>query len=167
MENKELPKRKPNRLEKFDYGAGYSYFITICTQNREEILSQISVGEGSALPILTKQGEIIKNLIENPSFRYSNFFVDYYVIMPNHIHLLISVFDDGRANPSPTITSFIGWLKYQATKEIYKVMGEADKKIFQRSYYDHIIRNKTDYEEISKYIYENPLNWETDEFYMK
>ena len=164
MENL-LPKRKPNRLNGFDYGAGHSYFITICTQNREKILSHI-VGEGSTLPILTKQGEIIKNLIECIPLKYSSFSVDYYVIMPNHIHLLTTVFDDGRADPSPTITSFIGWLKYQATKEIYKITGNNQKKIFQRSFYDHVIRNRDDYEQISKYIYENPINWESDEFFV-
>ena len=155
--NNDFPKRKPNRLENFDYGAGHAYFITICTQNRAHILSNISVGEGSALPRLTQEGEIIKNFIENLPSKYSNFLVDYYVIMPNHIHMLITVYDDGRADPSPTITSFIGWLKYQATKEIYRKTGNSNQKIFQRSFHDHIIRNRDDYEEISKYIYENPM----------
>ena len=120
---------------------------------------------GLPLPRLTQEGEIIKNLIENPPSKYSNFLVDYYVIMPNHIHMLITVYDDGRADPSPTITSFIGWLKYQATKEIYRKTGNSNQKIFQRSFHDHIIRNRDDYEEISKYIYENPINWKMDEFY--
>ena len=162
--NNDFPERKPNRLKDFDYGAGYAYFITVCTQNRNKTLSVI-VGEGSALPRLTKQGEIIKNLIENVPPNYMNFSIDYYVIMPNHIHMLITVVDDGRANPSPTITSFIGWLKFQATKEIYRITGDSNQKIFQRSFHDHVIRNKRDYEEVSKYIYENPINWETDEFY--
>ena len=162
--NDNLPKRKPIRLENFDCGAGYAYFITVCTQNRNKTLSTI-VGEGSALPQLTKQGEIIKNLIENIPPNYMNFSIDYYVIMPNHIHMLITVVDDGRANPSPTITSFIGWLKFQATKEIFRITGDSNQKIFQRSFHDHVIRNREDYEQISRYIYENPLNWETDEFY--
>ena len=79
--------------------------------------------------------------------------------------MLITVIDNGRADPSPTITSFVGWFKYKATKEIYKTTGDSNLKIFQRSFHDHVIRNRNDYEEISKYIYENPLNWETDEFY--
>ncbi len=85
--------------------------------------------------------------------------------MPNHMHLLITIYADGRADPSPTITSFVGWLKYQATREIYKTTGETKEKIFQRSFHDHIIRNRDDYEQISKYICENPANWETDELY--
>ena len=100
MENKDFPKRTPNRLGGFDYSTGYSYFITICTQSRVKTLSKI-VGEWSPLPHLTKQGEIIKNLIENIPSKYSNFSVDYYVIMPNHIHLLISVYDIGRGDPLP------------------------------------------------------------------
>ena len=163
MENKQL-KRKPNRLKEFDYGAGYSYFITICTSKRAKTLSKI-VGEGSPLPLLTEQGKIVKCLIENIPSKYSSFSVDYYVIMPNHIHLLITVYDEGRGDPSPTVSSFVGWLKYQATKQINALTGEEGKKQFQRSFHDHIIRNKDDYEEVSKYIYNNPINWETDELY--
>lgn len=159
-----MPKRKKNRLENFDYGAGYSYFITICTNNRERILSSI-VGEGSSLPQLTRSGEIIKSLIENVPTKYSNFSVDYYVIMPNHIHLLITVHNDGRENPSPTVSSFVGWFKYQATKQINDLMDKKGTKLFQRSYYDHVIRNRSDYDQVSKYIWENPINWENDELY--
>ena len=162
--NKELSKRKPTRLKCFDYGAGYSYFITICTQGRKKTLSNI-VGEGFSLPQLTEQGTIVKNLIENIPTNYMNFSIDCYVIMPNHIHLLICVCDNGRGDPSPTVTSFIGWLKYQATKEINVMMNTLGQKRFQRSFYDHIIRNRQDYEQVSKYIYENPTNWEKDEFY--
>lgn len=164
METNETPKRKPTRLEGFDYGEGYAYFITICTKDREKTLSNI-VGEGFPLPNLTKQGEIIKNLIENPPQKYSSFSVDYYVIMPNHIHLLITVHCDGRGDPSPTVVAFVGWLKYQATKEINALLNENGKQRFQRSFHDHVIRNKQDYNEVVKYIYENPLNYQLDELY--
>ena len=71
----------------------------------------------------------------------------------------------GGASPSPTILSFVGWLKYQATKKINIVTGEAGQKRFQRSFHDHVIRNREDYGQISKYIHENPLNWESDELF--
>lgn len=85
--------------------------------------------------------------------------------MPNHIHLLISVYENWRGDPSPTVLSFVGWLKYQATKEINIAMNTLGQKQFQRSYHDHAICNRADYEEVSRYIYENPINWEKDEFY--
>ena len=86
--------------------------------------------------------------------------------MPNHIHLLLSVAkDDGRGDPSPTILEAIGWLKYQATKEINQIRNSSGEKVFQRSFYDHIIRNLDDYQEIHNYICENPAKWQYDKLY--
>ena len=164
MEEK-FPKRKDLRLKNYDYSLQGVYFITICTEKRCKILSNI-VGEGSPLPQLTVYGEIVDKWIDAISEKYSEIAVDYYVIMPNHIHLLLSVIkDDGRGNPSPTVASVIGWFKYNATKEINQLRKVASEKVFQRSYYDHIVRNQKDYDECYKYIYENPLKWQFDELY--
>ena len=164
----ELPKRKPNRLENFDYGAGYSHFITICTQNREKILSNITVGTGvldCPKTDLTYFGKIADKYIKQLNDFYENISVDYYVIMPNHIHMLISVCQEyGQSGtPVPTrqntvVSRFVSTFKRFCNKEF-------GFNPWQGRFHDHVIRNKTDYEEISKYIYENPLNWETDEFY--
>ena len=153
----ELKKRKPTRLQGYDYSDAGAYFVTICAENRRNILSKI-VGEGSLLPKLSRYGSIVDNLIQNLSDKYPEISVDCYVIMPNHIHILLSVCQtDGRGDPSPTIDSVIGWLKYHATKEINAIRGVTGKKVFQRSFFDHIIRNRQDYEEHVKYIYENPI----------
>ncbi len=94
--------------------------------------------------------------------------MDCYVIMPNHIHLLLSVKkDDGRGDPSPTVDEAMGWLKYQATQKINQLKGTAYERQFQRSFHDHIVRNYADYGEICKYIHENPLRWQFDKFYEK
>ena len=169
MENeKPLPKRKNLRCQSFDYSKTGAYFITICTQNRKNILSTI-VGEGSPLPQLSPYGEIVDRWIQKIPEKYPQASVDCYVIMPNHIHR-----DDGwedlshtggRGNPSPTADTIIGWLKYQATKEINQLRGSSGEKIFQRSFFDHIVRNRDDYYEICKYIYENPARWCHDELY--
>lgn len=166
MDNeKELPKRKPTRLGGFDYNKNGAYFITICTQNRKNILSKI-VEEGSSLPRLSPYGVIVNKWIQYIPEKYSNVFVDCYVIMPNHIHILLSIVNDGgRENPSPTAYAVIGWLKYQATKEINELRNNTRDKIFQRSFFDHIVRNRDDYNKISKYIYENPMIWQYDCFY--
>lgn len=170
--NEKLPTRKKIRLQNYNYSEPGAYFITICIEKRRKILSKIAeidfeiVGEGSSLPQLTPYGEIVDKWIKLIPEKYPNVSVDYYVIMPNHIHLLLSVIkDDGREDPSPTVCTVIGWLKYNATKEINQLRKVTNEKIFQRSYYDHIVRNQKDYAEISKYIYENPLKWELDELY--
>ena len=162
---KPLPKRKSPRLKSFDYSTTGAYFITICTQNRKNILSTI-VGEGSPLPKLSHYGEIANLWIQKLPEKYHEISVDCYVIMPNHIHLLLSVMkDDGRGDPSPTVDTAMGWLKYQITKEINILRGTPGEKLLQRSFFDHIIRNQDDYYEIYKYIYENPLRWKLDKFY--
>ena len=166
MENeKSLPKRKDPRLKGFDYGKTGAYFLTICTQNRKNILSKI-VGEGSPLPRLSPYGEIVERWIQKIPEKYPEASVDCYVIMPNHIHILLSIIkDDGRGDPSPTANTVVGWLKYQATKEINQLRDSSSDKIFQRSFFDHIVRNRDDYCEIYKYIFENPARWYYDKLY--
>ena len=162
---KTLPERKSPRLKDFDYSKTGAYFLTICTQNRKNILSTI-VGEGSPLPQLTPCGEIVKKWIQRIPEKYPEATVGCYVIMPNHIHILLSIItDDGRGNPSPTADTIVGWLKYQSTKEINNLQGSVRERIFQRSFFDHIVRNREDYHEICKYIYENPLRWYHDKLY--
>ncbi|MGN0521919.1 MAG: transposase, partial [Eubacterium sp.] len=133
----ELPKRKPNRLNKFDYSQKGAYFITICTHNRKEILSHINVGDGSPVPKLTIYGDIVLRLINEISNKYPNVIVDKYVIMPNHIHIIFSIINDsGTGDPSPTISNIVAWLKYTSTKEINSFTKSASTRIFQRSFYD-------------------------------
>lgn len=163
MDN-ELPIRKPTRLKNFDYGKQRIYFITICTQYRKCILSSI-VGEGSPLPQLSLYGKIVDEWIQRIPEKYVGTFVSHYVIMPNHIHLLLSVSDGGRGDPSPTTDKIIGWFKYQATKEINKIRKAEQEKVFQRSFYAHIVRNREDYLEIAKYIADNPKRWHLDKLY--
>ena len=81
--------------------------------------------------------------------------IDRYVIMPDHIHMLLR-FDLGTGNPSPTVGNVIGWYKYQVTKQANLQLDTSGEKLFQRTYYDHVIRNKKDYNEIRQYIKNNP-----------
>ncbi len=91
-----------------------------------------------------------------------NYSVDCYVIMPNHIHLLLSIIKGEKTAPAHTINAVVGWLKYQITKEIKAMQKGLEEKIFQRSFYDHVIRNNDDYNETYKYINENPAHWTFD-----
>ena len=165
MDNKkEFPKRKSTRLKNYDYSKTGAYFITICTKDRKKLLSSI-VGEGSPLPKLSICGDVINNWIQKIPEKYLNVSVDSYVIMPNHIHLILSISgNDGRGNPSPTVVDVIGWLKYQTIKEINE-MRISKESIWQRSFHDHVIRDRNDYDKIAKYIYENPIKWKYDCFY--
>ena len=97
---------------------------------------------------------------------YDYLSVDAYVVMPNHIHLLIRIHDDGRSGtPAPTkgnavLARFVSTFKRFCNKE----WGH---NIWQRGYYDHIIRDQRDYDDIYHYVENNPIQWESDEFYVQ
>lgn len=152
----ELPKRKPNRIADYDYGLNGAYFVTVCTKDRAQTLSKI-VGDG--FPVPTALGKIAQSLIEELPRKYPGVSVDNYVIMPDHIHLLLMIDKSGTGDPSPTLGSVIGWYKYQTTKRWNLQWGTPSEAIFQRSYYDHVIRNRQDYDETWNYIEANPCNW--------
>ena len=95
----EFVQRKINRIPEFDYGVNGAYFVTICTQNRRKILSQI-VGDG--FPVPKTIGLLAEEYIKQIPQKYSGVYVDKYVIMPDHIHMLLRI-DCGTGNPSPTI----------------------------------------------------------------
>jgi len=161
----EFVKRKINRIPEFDYGTNGAYFVTICTQDRKKVLSNI-VGDG--FPVPKEAGMIAENCIQEIPVRYPMVHVDRYVIMPNHIHLLVSIdVINGTGNPSPTLGNVIGWFKYQVTKRVNEHVGSHGKRVFQRSYHDHVIRGEKDYRKIWEYIEDNPHRWKEDCFYME
>ena len=156
----ELPKRKPTRLNDYDYSSCGAYFITVCTHKKQNILCDI-VGEGlCALPItkLTPIGEAVKVSIKYIADNYGNISVDKFVIMPNHIHLIITNQTGGLGDPPLQIYDIIGNFK-SFTAHKY------GKTLWQRSFHDHIIRGENDYLKIWNYIDTNPQKWQDDCFY--
>lgn len=168
----ELPKRKRTRLKEYDYSQNGCYFVTICTKDRKEILSEIThsciqneknfVGKAAlCLPQnkLTQFGSITEKYILNINNVYENVKVDKYVIMPNHVHMIIVIDQNGRQEAAcPTLSNIVRSVKIMVRKET----GES---LFQSSFHDHIIRNEHDYQEIWQYIDQNPIKWEKDCFY--
>ena len=164
---KGLPKRKRNRLENYDYSSHGAYFITVCTQHRKRILSRIVgvdvLGDPQNVELLP-HGKIADKYINQFNEFYDNVTVEQYVIMPNHIHILLHVFDDGTPRTSsPTkqtslVSHFISTFKRFCNKE-------SNENVWQRGFYDPGIRSRKDYEEHLKYIYENPARWQDDELY--
>lgn len=162
MEKDKHPVRKPLRLPEYDYHSNGAYFITVCTKDRKPILSKISVGMTIGHPpdvVLTAFGRITENAIQNIETVYPFVHVDNYVIMPNHIHLLLFLYcDDGRSMIVPTVSRIIQQLKGAVSKQI-------GRSIWQSRFYDHIIRTERDYREIYLYIDNNPARWAEDEYY--
>ena len=156
----ELPKRKPTRLKGYVYRAPGAYFITICTHDREELLSKIIVGEGlCTLPqnILTPIGIEVENSIQYINKNYVGVEIEKYVVMPNHIHLIVNLNDSG-GHGNPPLQNIIGQLKSYTTNKFGGVL-------WQRSFHDHIIRDENDYKKTWEYIDTNVIKWKTDCFY--
>lgn len=164
----DLPNRKPTRLKNFDYSKPRGYFITMCTQDKRCILSSIT---NDNVVNLKPVGKVVNKYLIAMGTRYSQIKVHKFVIMPNHIHLLLLVYGNSYDGKSEThscrenIVDAIGWFKYKVTKEINQCNGVYYKKIFQRSFHDHIIRGERDYEKIWYYINSNPKLWKNDCFY--
>ncbi len=166
----DLPKRKPTRLKEFDYSSPGAYFVTICTKGKMKLLSKIIVGDGVLdVPqnILTPYGFIAEKYINQMNEFYDYISIDKYVIMPNHIHIILVITEQNDApygtsrTPSPTnsITAkFISTFKRFCNRE-------CGKNIWQRSFHDHIIRGEKDYLKIWEYIDTNVIKWDQDCFY--
>lgn len=160
----DLPKRKQIRLQEYDYSQPGYYFVTICTAVRKQnILCAIdSVGAAAlgSLPhvALTPAGQAVQQLIYNIDHVYSNITVDTFVIMPDHVHLILALStpeggSPRAATPTGSIPRVVNTLKGLAVKQA------GIRSLWQRGYYEHVIRNDHDLAETRQYIQNNPLNW--------
>ena len=157
-----IPKRKKIRLDQNLYLGGYVYFITICAYNKKQYFGKIKNEKMQ----LNKIGKIIENrIISLPTFFDCN--IEKQIVMPNHIHFLIS---ENTISISKIISSF----KRYCFKEVRELINTGDirsplrdevntnKTIWQKSFYDRIIRNQKEYDILWQYIDENPIRWELD-----
>ncbi|MFH0771891.1 MAG: transposase [Candidatus Omnitrophota bacterium] len=171
--NKKFYSRKQNRLPTYDYSENGYYYITVCTHNQQELFGSI---ENDKM-ILNEYGKIIKDTWLKIPAHFTNVDLDEYIIMSNHIHGIIQIvgarlprpnedINDnviGRGNPAPTLGQIIAYFKYKSTKQINESRSTPGRKIWQRNYYDHVIRNDKSLSNIREYIVNNPLTWGADE----
>ncbi len=140
--------RKRNRLRHYDYSQPGSYFLTICSREREKLFRDDNNSS------LTHIGEIVEmHMLEIPKV-YPGTAIEDYVIMPNHIHMILTIWSE----MVPGISEIVRQFKGTVTKE-------ACCKVFQKSFYDHVIRNDKDLYRIREYIMQNPKKWEVDQYY--
>ncbi len=157
------PKRKRQRLKGFDYSSPGCYFVTISTYERQELFW--NNGE------INQLGKIVEEKIYCLQKKIKYIKIDNYVIMPDHIHMLVTIGCDALPNSDewlladlkgeikyPDLKDIVGSLKSFSTREIHKIFP--DLKVWQKSYYDHIINNQKDYDETWDYIEANPIRWE-------
>lgn len=181
MPDMELPKRKMPRHPNYDYNTPGYYFVTLCTRDKAKLLSDI-VGRSlpdapnritpsqtehpESAPYIwyTEYGEIACRQLGNMATFYEKIILEKYVVMPNHIHLLLHIpghfpqDDKGSFRKNATVSQFIGTFKRFCNKQI-------GHNIWQTSFHDHVIRGEADYQKIWMYIETNPIRWQEDCFY--
>ena len=157
-----LPQRKPNRLQSYDYSAPGAYFLTICTQNRKNLFwrNARAVCATAREVSLSPCGFLVEQSIQSIPHHYPAIAVDHYVIMPNHVHLLLQIHSgpDGRPMVAPTVMTVVRQMKGYVSKQ-------CGCGIWQKGFHDHVIRNDADYREIWRYIEGNPGKWAEDKLY--
>ena len=171
--NMDMSNRKQNRLFGYDYGQEGCYFVTLCTRNRARLFvmepipgeafpvsGDLYLGNGiqGASPI---QNQIIHRWIREAQNKFPNITIDKYVVMPDHLHLIVTLKERHVGRSLPDVMRFF---KTMTTNEYIRgvkngLLSPFDKKLWQKSYYDHVIRNEQDYNEIWEYIENNPAKW--------
>lgn len=161
--------RRSIRLSVYDYSQNGAYFVSICTKNRECLFGEIEKGEMR----LNDAGQIVfEEWMKTAEIR-SNIELDACVVMPNHIHGIIVIEGRGTARRAPTVERFgqpvpgsiptvIRSFKSAVTKRINEMRQTPALQLWQRNYYEHIIRNDDDLSRIRQYIIDNPTRWDMD-----
>lgn len=173
-----LPNRKDLRIKNYDYSQAGYYFVTICTEGKGHLFGKIVDG----FMKLNNVGHMIEKWVGKLHDQYENVQLDEFVLMPNHIHFIVVIVGADPCVSPPEVCgnagthtgvplhTIIQWFKTMSTNEYIKGVksGEYptfDKRIWQRNYYEHIIRNQKELHEIRGYIVNNPAKWELDQYY--
>jgi REP element-mobilizing transposase RayT len=174
--------RRSIRLRGYDYARPGAYFVTICTRERECLFGDAANGAMN----LNEYGKIAyEEWIRSATIRHE-IRLDEFIVMPNHLHGIV-ILTDGRGShsvgatgrsplqpahepqtfrpgpPKNSLGSFIAGFKSATTQRINRIRGTPGMSLWQRNYYEHVIRNEDELNQIRTYISENPLKWELDE----
>jgi len=160
-----MRERKPNRLKDFDYSRSGYYFVTICTLNQKEWFGEIENGQ----TIPNTYGKIAQSLWEEIPVHFERIEVDEFTVMPNHIHGIVIVERNvGNAymrslqdRTKMVLPKIVQQYKATVTRDIDRFRRGLCFK-WQKSFYDHVVRNETELFRIREYIQNNPLKWNLD-----
>ena len=155
------PQRKQLRLPTYDYKKNGFYFITICTYNRKPLLGYTKEN----IMLKSDAGEMIENTWKQLPLYNVGIDLHEFVVMPNHIHGIIELYNTSLSTPE-IIQKFKSLTINNYIKNVHQNHWQPfDQKLWQRNYYEHIIRNEESLHTISEYIINNPQNWQNDTLY--
>ena len=169
------PQRRSLRLPGYDYSSSGMYFLTLCTAGKTPLFGRILRGE----MVENECGQIVRSYWEELPSRVEHIRADVFVVMPNHVHGVIAIFDNSVIKPSVgaihelplqstmarrqmLLPKIVGRFKMNSSKRINKLRNTPGSPVWQRNYYEHVIRNENALTRIQEYIQTNPLRWELD-----
>ena len=166
----EHPNRKPTRLAGFNYANSGGYFITLVTHERRHLFGEIVDGE----MISNANGKIVcDEWIRSAEIRHE-IELDYWCVMPNHFHAIVLINESSPDSNDPTLNrksrslgALVAGLKSSVTRRVNELSGIQGFPVWQRNYFDHIIRGEQDMNRVREYIVNNPAKWELDVEYTK
>ena len=173
-QNRAFYSRRSVRLRDYDYSQAGLYFVTICTFQKACLFGEFRGGK----LILNELGKLVQKIWLQIPVSRANTTLDKFVVMPNHVHGIIGILEDENTGKCATVTSStktlpsgslgatIGQFKSVVTKQSRALPYPPRPPIWQRNYYEHIIRNENELNEIRKYILENPARWTNDDLYV-
>jgi putative transposase len=184
--HRRLPQRKTIRLKGYDYSRAGLYFITICTQNHLCLFGEIVNEE----MVLNDAGKMVEYQWQELICRFDNIKLHEFIVMPNHFHGIVEFVgvplvgtqnvgqtkiirqpQEGQPQGiAPTVGDVVGAFKSLSTNDYIRNVKQNNwqpfnKKLWQRNYYEHIIRDEKSYDQISEYIQTNLLQWQDDKYY--
>ncbi len=151
-QTKKLPNRRSVRLTGHDYGQAGFYFVTICAADKRCIFGRVERDRVQ----LSAIGEIIDRCLTNIPMHMPGVNIDTYVIMPNHIHAIIQIVEP---NAPTSLSSIIGSFKSASTKAVHRNLDAPALMVWQRGFFEHIIRTEKALFQIRQYIVDNPIQW--------
>jgi len=164
--NPQKHQRRSIRLKGYDYRQPGAYFLTICTRNRQLLLGEIVEGD----MILNEYGQVVAGCWVWLAKQYPYVDLAEWVVMPNHSHSIVILSEiDGsrrggsRTAPTKSLGRLVGAFKTVSTKRINQMRHTPGAPVWQRNYYEHIIRNEDEQNLIRNYILDNPVQWDMDE----
>ena len=151
--------RKSIRLRNYDYSQAGAYFITVCAQNKECLFGDI-VDDAMQL---NDAGRIILLIWSEIPTHYQQVELDEFVIMPNHVHGIINIV--GAASSAATIGNIIRRFKSMSAIAVNKSLGRSSQPLWQRNYWERVVRDEKELHGMQEYIVNNPRQWELDKLH--
>jgi len=162
--------RRSIRLRAYDYSQAGAYFVTICAQNRQCLFGEVADGEMR----LNDAGRMVHDVWNDLPRHYAGVELDAFVVMPNHVHAIVIIVGAG-LKPAPTVRAglkpaptkhglpeIVRGFKTFSSRRINEMRQTSGVAVWQRNYYEHIVRDEESLNRIREYVVNNPLRWEWD-----